>query len=93
MTRLLAASFFVAAAYNWPLPFTDRVGTALLGLSCLALSVGAGGGRPRALLSRPAPEPAPAPDLEALSDLGPMVARMQDYVRAGGSASSSSGEG
>lgn len=40
MSRLLAFSFFVSAAFDWPTLFVDRAGTAALGFAFLALIVG-----------------------------------------------------
>jgi hypothetical protein len=39
--RFLAASLFLSAAFDWPVPWVDRAGVAALGLFCLALTVGA----------------------------------------------------
>jgi hypothetical protein len=39
--RFLAASLFLSAAFDWPVPWVDRAGVAALGLFCLSLTVGA----------------------------------------------------
>jgi hypothetical protein len=39
--RFLAASLFLSAAFDWPVPWVDRGGVAALGLFCLSLTVGA----------------------------------------------------
>jgi len=38
--RFLAFPLFAFAAFDWPLPWLDRLGTAALGLAFLALAVG-----------------------------------------------------
>ena len=48
--RLLAFTFLVCAAFDWPLPWLDRAGTAALGFAFLALASSPGASR----LLRPA---------------------------------------
>jgi hypothetical protein len=48
--RFLSFTLLTTAAFDWPLPWLDRAGTALLGLAFLALAVSLGGFR----VARPA---------------------------------------
>lgn len=55
MTRLLAFSFLVWAAFDGPTVWTDRAGCALIGLAFLALAAGRGSGRSRPAMFAPRP--------------------------------------
>lgn len=50
MTRVLAFTLLALAAFDWPAPWLDRLGTAALGLAFLSLSVGATSGSLRRAL-------------------------------------------
>lgn len=71
--RFLAFTLFATAAFDWPLPWLDRAGTAALGLAFLTLAVVPDG----LLRARPArmnlpPKRAPLPDsslTEAADDM------------------------
>lgn len=41
--RALAFTLLIVAAFDWPLPWLDRAGTAALGFAFLALAVSPGG--------------------------------------------------
>jgi len=86
MMRLLAATFLLSAAVDWPTLWLDRAGVALVGFACLALAL------PRVPRSRPAPHPfagiargAPTPD--ELDELAPEhVERVRRYLAGVGSS-------
>lgn len=78
--RVLAFALFSLAAFDWPLPFLDRVGTAALGLAFLALALPAGGG-----LRRPARMTIPPKRVQVRDDLadeldGDVLARIAPYL-------------
>jgi hypothetical protein len=54
--RLLAFSLLLTAAFDWPMPWLDRLGVAAAGLACLALAIAPAA--PRLRRARPFPIPA-----------------------------------
>jgi hypothetical protein len=86
MMRLLAATFLLSAAVNWPTVWLDRAGVALVGFACLALAL------PRVPRSRPAPTPFAggpfgAPAADDLDELMPEhVERVRRYLAGVGSS-------
>lgn len=79
MARFLAFALLVAAAFDWPLPWLDRPGTAALGLGFLALGVGAAStGVRRALPFRVSPKMVDVADAPA-DELSSLVERIAAY--------------
>ncbi len=78
--RLLTFSLFATAAFDWPLPWLDRAGTAALGFAFLALALAPGG------LLRPRPARTNLPsEGEQLGesddeDVGELLARVRPYL-------------
>jgi hypothetical protein len=72
--RFLAASLFLSAAFDWPVPWLDRAGVAALGLFCLSLTVGA------ALPGRRSARP--SLNGQALADASDALAPTEDALEA-----------
>ena len=77
MTRLAGFTLLAVAAFDWPLPWLDRAGVVLLGLSFLALALSPGGSllaRPARMTLPPKRVELPEPDGDEVGDLFERIA-------------------
>ncbi len=75
--RFLTFSLFATAAFDWPLPWLDRAGTAALGFAFLALALAPGGllrPRPARMNLPPKRGTLPAEDGDVIGDVLERVA-------------------
>ena len=79
--RFLAFTLLAFAAFDWPLPWLDRLGAAALGLGFLALTVGAARTEARRSLPFAFPTKTVAVSDEAVESAASLAQRIAAYER------------
>jgi len=82
--RPVAFALLAFAAFDWPVPWLDRAGAALLGFAFLALSVGASSGGLRRALPFGVPPTTVAVADEAVEEALSVAQRIAAYDLEGG---------
>lgn len=79
MTRFLSFTLLALAAFDWPAPWLDRLGTAALGLAFLSLAVGAARSPSRRSLPFGIPTTTDAVADEAIESAASLAQRIAAY--------------